>query len=129
MRGLLLDTCTIIWWFEGKELGEQTIELIKETRSVYISAASVWEISIKKLAGKLTFDFDIARNIENEGFMELPISAAHADVVGSLPLHHKDPFDRLLVAQAQSEGLTLIPAESIDWIPYTPDIKPLLLII
>lgn len=113
MRGLLLDTCTIIWWFEGKELGEQTIELIKETRSVYISAASVWEISIKKLAGKLTFDFDIARNIENEGFMELPISAAHADVVGSLPLHHKDPFDRLLVAQAQSEGLTLITADKI----------------
>ncbi len=73
-----------------------------------VSAASVWEISIKRALGKLKAPGDLLRQIKQSGLETLPITVAHADDAGSLPRHHDDPFDRMLVAQAALEGLTLV---------------------
>ncbi len=78
---------------------------------VYVSAASAWEISINKALGKLTAPDDIDVIVEERGFEKLPISLFHGDQAEALPDHHKDPFDRMLVAQAQSEGLVLVTSD------------------
>ena len=75
---------------------------------MYVSAASAWEISVKRASGKLDAPFDVADALERSFFIELPIEVAHAMAAGELPPHHKDPFDRMLVAQARVEGLTLV---------------------
>lgn len=73
-----------------------------------VSAATVWEISIKAALGKIRVDGPIMKHVENSGFEPLAISYRHAEQAGCLPLHHHDPFDRMLVAQARAEGLTLV---------------------
>ena len=70
--------------------------------------ASIWEIAIKRASGKLDVPEDLLDTIEQRGFIELPVLSHHAIIAGALPPHHNDPFDRMLVAQAQSENLTLI---------------------
>lgn len=80
---------------------------------VYVSAASVWEISIKTQLGKLEFDGDPVKEIWSNGFVELPMTAQHADHAGRLPRHHDDPFDRMLIAQAKLEHLLLVSRDSI----------------
>lgn len=81
---------------------------MRDTKNeVFVSVASVWEIAIKRAAGKLQFAAPIAETVDRLGFELLPISAAHAEHAGGLPRHHGDPFDRLLVAQAMLEGLVL----------------------
>ncbi|MCH7475266.1 MAG: type II toxin-antitoxin system VapC family toxin [Gemmatimonadetes bacterium] len=82
------------------------------TATVFVSAVSIWEIAIKAALGRLELgDSDVAAEIAHNGFQELPISAAHASQAGRLPRVHDDPFDRMLVAQAQLEGLTLVSAD------------------
>ncbi len=73
-----------------------------------VSAASAWEISIKKALGKLSAPDDLERQVDESGFVPLHISVAHGIAAGRLPRHHDDPFDRMLIAQAYAEGLTII---------------------
>lgn len=110
MKRLLLDTHTLLWWLIAHpDLGEKAKASIADVRNqVYVSAASTWEISIKRAMGKLSVPDDMHTIIEEEGFKELPISLYHGDQAGQLPGFHKDPFDRMLIAQAQSEGLILV---------------------
>lgn len=79
---------------------------------IFYSAASVWEIAIKRAAGKLVAPEHIVEPIEADGFVELPISARHAAEAGALPLHHRDPFDRMIVAQARLEDLSVITGDA-----------------
>ncbi|PKG99134.1 type II toxin-antitoxin system VapC family toxin [Paraglaciecola sp. MB-3u-78] len=110
MKRILLDTHTLIWWMNGDQaLGEFALEFIaNENNQVYVSAASVWEMSIKRQLGKLECPVDLDSVIESLGFSKLPISIFHSEQAGQLPIHHKDPFDRMLIAQAQAEGLQII---------------------
>ena len=110
MKRLLLDTHVLLWWLsDDTQLGQITRQAIADPRNdVYISAASTWEISIKRSLGKLSAPEDMDSIIDDEGFDKLPISLFHGDQAGMLPEHHKDPFDRMLIAQAQSEGLVVV---------------------
>jgi len=82
-----------------------------DRNQVFVSAATTWEISIKMAIGKLRAPEDMDSVVEDEGFSKLPISLYHGQLAGSLPAHHRDPFDRMLIAQAQAEGLILITAD------------------
>lgn len=75
---------------------------------IVVSAATVWEVAIKRNTGRLDFEGDIIASCKASAFQILPITAEHADLAGSLPLHHTDPFDRMLIAQAKIEGLVLL---------------------
>ena len=106
---LLLDTHVLRWWLADDEtLAEEVKQLIDTEAEVFISAASVWEISIKQALGKLTGPPDLLDILGRSGLVELPIRSRHAAVAGALPALHRDPFDRMLVAQARCEGLTLL---------------------
>ena len=106
---LLLDTHALLWWLADESLPARTREAIADpVNLVAVSAASAWEISIKKALGKLAAPDDLADQLEAGGFEPLPISVAHAIAAGHLPRHHEDPFDRMLIAQALAEGLTIV---------------------
>jgi PIN domain nuclease of toxin-antitoxin system len=106
---LLLDTHALLWWLADTELEPSTSQAVADPRNdVYVSAASVWEISIKRALGKLSAPDNLEETVAGNGFQPLPISLAHATKAGELPLHHQDPFDRMLIAQAQLEGLTTV---------------------
>lgn len=115
MKRLLLDTHALLWWLidDGENsLGKKAKNAIADSRNVvYVSAASTWEISIKKGLGKLSAPDDMDSIVEDEGFSKLPITLFHGDQAGMLPEHHKDPFDRMLIAQAQAEGLILVTCD------------------
>lgn len=106
----LVDTHVVLWWLNNDEkLTESHRKIITSDDSVcYVSAATIWEISIKQMLGKLTVPPGYLDELTREGFIELAISWEHARAVLSLPPIHRDPFDRLLVAQAQAEALTLL---------------------
>lgn len=110
MKRLLLDTHVLLWWLsDDPRLGQTTRQVIADPRNdIYVSAASTWEISIKRSLGKLSAPDDMDSIIGDEGFDKLPISLFHGDQAGMLPEHHKDPFDRMLIAQAQAEGLVVV---------------------
>lgn len=111
---LLLDTHVWIWWLlDPSELGAQTRDAIARAAEVWVSAATIWEMSIKIGSGKLVppRGVDIGVEVIVEGFRVLAIDAQHAMAAGQLPRHHGDPFDRMLIAQAQIEGLTLVTAD------------------
>ena len=114
MQRFLLDTHVLLWWLDDSpELGPRCKELIADQRNqVYVSAATTWEISIKKALGKLEAPNDIDSIVEDEGFSKLPISLYHGQLAGSLPMLHRDPFDRMLIAQAQAEGLILMTSDN-----------------
>ncbi|MDE0067211.1 MAG: type II toxin-antitoxin system VapC family toxin [Acidimicrobiaceae bacterium] len=104
---LLLDTCTLLWWTGGNQLSPISVDAIADPNNrVWVSAATIWEISIKQSIGKLEVRGDLDAAID-EDFEHLPITAAHGRLAGRLPLHHRDPFDRMLIAQAQLQGFTL----------------------
>jgi PIN domain nuclease of toxin-antitoxin system len=106
---ILVDTHIFIWC--DREPGAVAPVLLAALRDpsndVFVSVASVWEIAIKRATGKLQFATPIAQTVESVGFELLPITASHAEHAGGLPRHHRDPFDRLLVAQAMIEGMAL----------------------
>jgi PIN domain nuclease of toxin-antitoxin system len=106
---LILDTHLLLWALsDPKRVGREGLALI-DRAEVYISAASIWEISIKSALGKLKVNPDtVLKAIEPAGFSMLPIKGEHAARVFDLGMHHHDPFDRLLVAQAQLESMTLL---------------------
>jgi PIN domain nuclease of toxin-antitoxin system len=105
---LLLDTHVLIWWDEGRKLTAAARRAIEEADNVYVSAASAWEVAIKTGLGRLRPTRTVQQAVEESGFLELPITFRHAQRVTGLPAHHRDPFDRLLIAQADVEGLALV---------------------
>ncbi len=110
---VLLDTHLLYWWFyDTKRLSRNAEALIRGAEDVFVSAASLWEIAIKVRLGKMEArPQDVMNWIEKNDFIELPVSFRHAALVADLPLHHGDPFDRLLVAQAISEPLHLLTVD------------------
>ena len=107
---LLLDTHVLLLWLgDDPSLGAEARSAIAAVESsVFVSAASAWEISIKQVAGKLEAPLDLERQLELNRFEPLPISIGHAYAAGALAHHHDDPFDRMLVAQAMAEELTIV---------------------
>ena len=109
---LLLDTHVFLWWSEGRRISPQAFTAIADPDNiVYVSAASIWEISIKSARGKLKVD-DAIFDVGNDDFEPLPITHADARLSGSLPDHHRDPFDRMLVAQALAYDLVLVTRDT-----------------
>ena len=115
MRRLLLDTHAFLWWLsDDPALGAEARQIMSEPRNqVLVSAASIWEISIKQAKGMLEAPAALEVLVEDEGFTKLPISLFHGQQAGKLPEIHRDPFDRMLIAQAQAEGLELVTADGI----------------
>lgn len=107
---LLLDTHAFLWWLaDDRKLGARARAAIADPASeVHVSAASAWEIAVKRAAGKLRAPGNIREWIERSAFADLPITVEHAVAAAELPRHHGDPFDRMLVAQARLESLTLV---------------------
>lgn len=111
---ILLDTHIYLWWLtDSPKLSTAAKDTIKNATAVYISSASIWEVGIKIAAGKLEADIEeLIENIQPNGFIELPISANHAKQAAKLPDIHRDPFDRMLVAQSLCEPLRLLTADA-----------------
>ena len=116
---LLLDTHALIWWLAGDAaLGRQARDAIAdEANSVFVSAASAMEVATKFRIGKLPGAALLAQDFEaivaDQGFAELPISVRHARLAGEMAFTHKDPFDRLLIAQARAEDMVLVSNEAL----------------
>ena len=111
---LLLDTHVLIWWSGGKGVTHAAAEAIRSpANEVLVSVASIWEAEIKAATGKLQLDADLEAEPAEHGFTSLAINAHHAMVAARLPQHHSDPFDRMLVAQAQLEGLTIVSRDPV----------------
>ena len=112
---LLLDTHILLWWLDASpSLSKTASEAISDVSNlVFVSAAVVWEIRIKQTLGKLKIPADFRQVLERQPFEKLPITAEHAHAVGDLPSHHRDPFDRMLIAQAKVEGLTIVTHDRI----------------
>jgi PIN domain nuclease of toxin-antitoxin system len=110
---LLLDTHVFIWSVTAsRQLKAVTRDYLAAAQAVYVSAASIWEIAIKSRLGQIDGDAQaFAAAIEASGFHALPVTAGHAAAVAKLPLHHTDPFDRLLLAQAFTEPLRFVTAD------------------
>jgi PIN domain nuclease of toxin-antitoxin system len=110
---LLLDTHLLLWWLESSpSLSARARETIRDPENtVFVSAVSLWEIWLKQSLGKLRLPVDFTERLAAEPFESLPLMASHARQVGRLPWHHRDPFDRVLVAQAQVEKLVLLTAD------------------
>jgi PIN domain nuclease of toxin-antitoxin system len=111
---LLLDTHALIWWAERRPMTEAARTAIRSPHNVrFVSAVSVWEAEIKIAIGKLKINFDFATDPLEQGFHPLAVTFAHARAAARLPRHHGDPFDRMLVAQAQLEGLTIVSRDPV----------------
>ncbi|RDI43921.1 type II toxin-antitoxin system VapC family toxin [Nocardia mexicana] len=107
--GLLLDTHVAVWWLNADPaLRDDVKERLAHEPDVYVSSATVWEVAIKQTIGKLDGPEDLPERIRDSGFVQLNIDCEHALAAGRLPLIHRDPFDRILVAQAQCENLILV---------------------
>jgi len=112
---LLLDTHIFLWYLAAsRKLTKSVLTRIEMADVVYISAASIWEAGIKIKQGRLEANIDdLYEGIVSSGFVELPISAKHSVMAANLPEHHRDPFDRMLIAQAMCEPLRLITADGL----------------
>jgi PIN domain nuclease of toxin-antitoxin system len=115
VRSLLLDTHVVLWAFgEPQRVRAEVRKLLVDPRvTVYVSSASVWEVEIKRAIGKLVAPQGFGAECVARGFDPLHIAFEHAELAGSLPGHHADPFDRMLIAQASVEGLQLVTADAI----------------
>jgi PIN domain nuclease of toxin-antitoxin system len=113
MNRLLLDTCVFLWWqVDDSRIGADARRLIRQADEVFVSVATAWEIAIKVGLGKVTVPEPVSAALQKSSLIELPIRIPHAEAAGALPLHHRDPFDRLLVAQAQVEQLVLATSDA-----------------
>lgn len=115
---ILLDTHLILWaaGFPDELPNEARLLIENESNELFFSAASIWEISIKASLQKVDFQIDVRvlrRNLLDNGYIELPIESVHAVFIQSLPPIHKDPFDRILVAQATEEGIILLTSDAL----------------
>jgi len=106
---LLLDTHVVLWWLaDDPSLSEEIKDRLDHEPDVRVSAATLWEIAIKQALGKIAAPADLPERVRDSGFRELTIGFSHAIAARRLPLIHRDPFDRMLVAQARCEDLTLV---------------------
>jgi PIN domain nuclease of toxin-antitoxin system len=116
---LLLDTHALLWTLQdNRRLGRSARRRIEDERStVWVSAASIWELSIKAALGRVGIGDamleGLSEQIQQHGFEELPVTWMHGIAAGTLPPHHADPFDRMLIAQAKIEELTLVTADEM----------------
>ena len=112
---LLLDTHILLWWLDDNpSLSERERESISNNDNLIIlSAAVIWEIRIKQALGKLEIASNFYQVLQEQGFEMLSITPAHAYAVGDLPNHHRDPFDRILIAQAMVEDFTMVTHDGI----------------
>ena len=116
---LLLDTHALLWWLDGdRRLSRRARTAIgNPDNAVFVSAASAWELATKARLGKLPGALDVATDVggclARQGFDDLPITVLHAQRAGSLPIDHRDPFDRMLIAQAQIEDLPIVTNETL----------------
>lgn len=116
---LLLDTHALLWWLAGdRRLSKRARALIgDEANEIYVSAASAWEVATKHRIGRLPdagdLVADFAGQVAEQGFMSLPITLEHGQRAGRLAGSHRDPFDRMLIAQAHAENLTLVSNEEV----------------
>lgn len=110
---LLLDTNVLLWTLAGSPRIQSVSQLILAPESeVFVSTASLWEIAIKTAIGKLTADLgEIRQAVAASGFCELSIRGEHVEAIATLPMHHKDPFDRMIVAQAITEPMRLLTGD------------------
>lgn len=112
----LLDTHVFVWWLnDDAHLPARVRSAIADDSAlVFVSVATIWEIAIKAQLGKIDVDrADLTAEIPANDFLELPIRSRHAALAGALPPHHQDPFDRMLIAQARLEGLTLVSHDTV----------------
>ncbi len=111
---LIIDTHVLLWWDEGgARLPVRVRDALADPENrIFVSAAAVWEIAIKRRAGKLRFTKGIAATVEINGFISLPISAKDAEISGELDWDHRDPLDRILLAQCLSNNLTPVTANA-----------------
>ena len=112
---LLLDTHVVLWWLgDSPDLSTPARQAIVDTTNVcFVSAATLWEIEIKRALGKLSIPESYSDALTRQGFRELPISWAHTCALRSLPPIHRDPFDRILIAQAMSDDLVIVTADKV----------------
>jgi PIN domain nuclease of toxin-antitoxin system len=110
---LLLDSHTLLWWLMGSSrLSRAARRAISDPENaIFVSAVTVWELRLKQSLGKLTLPPDFDESLEREEFSQLPLLSAHTKALASLPWHHRDPFDRALIAQCLSEDLRLVTAD------------------
>jgi PIN domain nuclease of toxin-antitoxin system len=114
VKPLLLDTEVLIWWdANDKRLGRHARASIRDADEVYVSAASAWEISIKVALGKLRTGRQPSEAVADADFRMLPVTFEHAEAILELPPHHRDPFDRLIVAAARVEDLTIVSSDNL----------------
>src|SRR5262245_15489306 len=110
---LLLDTHVVLWWLtDDPTLPDAIMDRLDHEPDVYVSAATLWEVAVKQANGKLAEPPDLPKRIQDSGFRALPITFEHAIVAGRLPLLHRDPFDRMLIAQAACGDLTLVTRDA-----------------
>lgn len=107
---LLLDTHALLWWLGGDPglRPDAAAAIASSANAAWVSAATSWEISTKSALRKLTFDHDLPAVLDANGFRPLALTLDHCWAAGKLPRHHGDPFDRMLIAQALTEGLTIV---------------------
>jgi len=109
---ILLDTNVLLWWLaDDARLSNVIRRTIREADAVFVSAVSAWEIEIKRATGKLSAPDNLERTIRDFNLSGLSVSVPHAIAAGRLPKHHRDPFDRMLIAQAKLESLTLVTSD------------------
>lgn len=110
---VLLDSHVVLWWLEdNKALGPKSRDLITSADEAFVSAVTPWELGIKRSLGKLSMPDGLNEVLETDGFTSLPITASHAELAPALPAIHRDPFDRMLIAQAQLEVLMFVTADT-----------------
>lgn len=108
----LIDTNIVLWgWHEPHRLSQKQRSLLAGEAEFHVSVATIWEICFKVAIGKLETVPNVSQALTSTGYLILPIRPEHAEAVRHLPLHHHDPFDRLLITQAQLEGLTIVTAD------------------
>jgi PIN domain nuclease of toxin-antitoxin system len=109
---LLLDTHALVRWHAG-QLRPAAVRTVQRADLVVVSAVTAWEIAIKQAHGKLKFPDPVSDVVERYAFLPLPVTVRHGDLLRDLPMHHPDPFDRLLIAQALEEGLTILTSDRV----------------
>lgn len=111
---LLLDSHTLLWLLDGsRTLRADTLQAITDVNNdVLVSVVTVWELAIKRESGRLQAPENLESAVYAQGYTSLPVTFRHAELAARLPLNHRDPFDRMLVAQAQTEGLVLVTDDS-----------------
>jgi PIN domain nuclease of toxin-antitoxin system len=113
-QALLLDSNIVVWLNENlARIPRTVLQQIEDAPEVFLSAVTAWELGIKESTGGLTLAKPVSTLINTHAMTELPVSIKHGEAVKNLPYHHRDPFDRLLIAQATVEGLILVTADRV----------------